>query len=136
MGLTKFRGFVIAVIALIAMSVDALAEKRVALVIGNSAYQNVAKLPNPSRDANAIAELFKKAGFDVVSLQQDAGNLEFKRALRRFEDLTRDSDVAVVFYAGHGIEIAGTNYMIPIDAKLASDLDAPDEAITLERIVD
>ena len=66
---------------------------------------------------------------------QDAGNLQFKRAIRRFEDASRNTDVAVVFYAGHGIEIGGTNYMVPVDAKLASDIDAQDEAITLDRIV-
>ncbi len=136
MGIPGFRGFVIAVAALVAMSAQALAEKRVALVIGNSTYQNAAKLPNPARDAVAVAELLKKANFDVVTLQQDAGSLEFKRAIRRFEDVTRGADVAVVFYAGHGIELGGVNYLVPVDAKLASDLDAPDEAITLERLVD
>ena len=112
----------------------ALAEKRVALVIGNSAYQNAGKLPNPARDADAVAEMFKKAGYDV-SLLKDAGNLEFKRNIRKFEDAASDADIAVVFYAGHGIEIGGTNYVIPTDAKLASDRDAPDEAIELTRII-
>jgi outer membrane protein assembly factor BamD (BamD/ComL family) len=111
-----------------------LADKRVALVIGNSSYQNTAKLPNPARDADAIAEMLKKAGYEV-SLLKDAGNLEFKRNIRKFEDTASDADIAVVFYAGHGIEIGGTNYAIPVDAKLASDRDAPDEAIELTRII-
>jgi outer membrane protein assembly factor BamD (BamD/ComL family) len=111
-----------------------LAEKRVALIIGNSAYQNAGKLPNPARDADAVADMFKKAGYDV-SLLKDAGNLEFKRNIRKFEDAASDADIAVVFYAGHGIEIGGTNYVIPTDAKLASDRDAPDEAIELTRII-
>jgi uncharacterized caspase-like protein len=136
MSFAGLRALFVAGMSLLAMSVDALADKRVALVIGNSAYQNVAKLPNPARDASSIADMLKNAGFDSVSLQQDAGNLEFKRAIRRFEDAARDADVAVIFYAGHGIEIGGVNYMIPVDAKLASDLDAQDEAITLERIVE
>lgn len=136
MGLAGLRSLFVAGISLLAMSVDALADKRVALVVGNSAYQNVAKLPNPSNDAAAIADMLKKSGFSDVALLQDAGNLEFKRAIRRFEDTARDADVAVIFYAGHGIEIGGTNYMIPVDAKLASDLDAQDEAITLDRIVE
>jgi outer membrane protein assembly factor BamD (BamD/ComL family) len=112
----------------------AWADKRVALVIGNSAYQNAGKLPNPARDADAIAEMFKRAGYEV-SLLKDAGNLDFKRNIRRFEDSASDADIAVVFYAGHGIEIGGTNYVIPVDAKLASDRDAPDEAIELTRII-
>ena len=117
-------------------SYAALADKRVALVIGNSSYQNVAKLPNPSSDASAIAEMFRKAGFDVVDLQLDAGNLEFKRAIRRFEDAASGADMAVAFFAGHGLELKGTNYMIPIDARLADERDAPDEAIALDRIVE
>jgi hypothetical protein len=113
-----------------------LADKRIALVIGNSGYQTVARLPNPANDAKSMAKLLKDAGFDYVDLQQDVGNLEFKRALRRFEDNAQNADIAVIFYAGHGLEIGGINYMIPIDARLASDRDAQDEAISLDRITD
>ena len=114
----------------------AFAERRVALIIGNSAYQNAPALPNPSRDARAIAAMFQKAGYDTVSTAYDLGNLDFKRAIRQFEDAASDSDIAVVYYAGHGIEIHGTNYVIPVDAKLASDRDADDEAIPLDRLVE
>jgi len=113
----------------------ALAEKRVALVIGNGAYQNVAKLSNPLKDANAIAALLQKAGFDWVKVRQDLGNLEFKRALREFMDAAQDADIAVVYYAGHGIQVRDMNYMIPVDAKLATEIDAEDEAVSLDRIV-
>src|SRR5215472_5600163 len=112
----------------------AFADGRVALVIGNSAYQNAPTLPNPKRDAQAIAASLKQGGYTVVSAN-DVGNLQFKRAVRRFEDAAANAEIAVVFYAGHGIEIGGINYMIPVDAKLASDRDAEDEAITLDRIV-
>jgi uncharacterized caspase-like protein len=122
---------------LLALSATAaFAEKRVALVLGNSGYQNVARLPNPSSDARAIAQLLRDAGFDFVDLQIDVGNLDFKRAMRRFEDIARDADIAVVYYAGHGIELGGINYMVPVDARLASDRDAQDEAISLDRITD
>ena len=113
----------------------AWADRRVALVIGNSAYQAVNRLPNPSRDADAMAKMFREAGFDSVDTLMDVGNLEFKRGIRRFEDTATDADIAVIFYAGHGIEIGGTNYLIPVDARLASDRDAQDEAITLDRLV-
>ena len=113
----------------------ALAEKRVALVIGNGAYQNVAKLSNPLKDANAIAALLQKAGFDWVKVRQDLGNLEFKRALREFMDAAQDADIAVVYYAGHGIQVRDMNYLIPVDAKLATEIDAEDEAVSLDRIV-
>src|ERR1043166_2028700 len=114
----------------------ALADKRVALVIGNSGYQHAPALPNPARDAKAMVSMFEKAGFDVVTTQYDAGNLQFKRAIRQFEDAASEADIAVIYYAGHGIEIHGSNYLIPIDAKLASDRDADDEAITLDRLVE
>jgi Caspase domain/Putative peptidoglycan binding domain len=114
----------------------ALAEKRVALIVGNSAYQNVARLPNPEKDATAMAKLFRDAGFDAIVAENNVGNLDFKRAVRNFEDATIDSDIAVVYYAGHGIEIGGVNYLVPVDAKLASDRDAQDEAILLERLVE
>src|SRR5262245_62685034 len=112
----------------------AFADGRVALVIGNSAYQNAPALPNPKRDAQAIAATLKKGGYHVVSAN-DVSNLQFKRTVRQFEDAAANAEIAVVFYAGHGIEIGGINYMIPVDAKLASDRDAEDEAISLERIV-
>ena len=123
---------------LVALSVrQSLADKRVALIIGNSSYQNVEQLPNPAKDAAAMAQLFKDAGFNSVEFAKDAGNLDFKRALRRFfEAVGDDTDIAVVYFAGHGIEVGGVNYMLPIDAKLAYDTDAPDEAVDLKRIMD
>jgi uncharacterized caspase-like protein len=113
----------------------AFAEKRVALVIGNSAYQKVVRLANPANDAAAISATFKSAGFDVVELKRDLNATEMRRALRDFSDNVRDADVAIVYFAGHGIEIEGTNYVIPIDAVLERDIDAYDEAIPLERIL-
>jgi hypothetical protein len=120
---------------IIAMAEAAWAEKRVALIVGNSSYQTVPQLANPSRDANAVAKMFRDAGFDSVEVQTNVGNLEFKRAIRRFETSADQADIAVVYYAGHGLELAGTNYLIPVDARLASDRDADDEAILLERLV-
>jgi hypothetical protein len=133
-----FLAAVAAVSALIVLPLStgaALAQKRVALVVGNGSYQNVPKLPNPLKDANAVAEMFKKAGFDWVKVRQDVGNLDFKRALREFMDAATDADIAVVYYAGHGIQVKDMNYMIPVDAKLATEIDAEDEAVSLDRIV-
>jgi hypothetical protein len=113
-----------------------LADKRVALVIGNYSYQNFEELLNPKNDAPAIAKMFKDMGFDQVDLVTDVGNLEFKRAIRHFADTSADADVAVVYYAGHAVEVGGVNYILPVDAKLASDRDVEDEAIDLDRIVD
>jgi uncharacterized caspase-like protein len=127
--------FVIATSVGLLSATPALAEKRVALVIGNSAYKYAALLSNTLNDAKAISDLLTKAGFDVVESRADLGVVDFKRALRDFVHTAQDADIAVVYYAGHGIEIRGTNYLVPIDAKLASDYDAEDEAVTLDRIM-
>src|SRR5882757_5147009 len=110
-------------------------QKRIALVVGNSNYANVPKLPNPSRDAISVGQMFRDAGFNNVDVIINATNLELKRAIRKFEIDADQADIAVIFYAGHGLEIGGNNYLIPIDARLASDRDADDEAITLDRVV-
>jgi uncharacterized caspase-like protein len=112
----------------------ALAARRVALVIGNAAYRH-GPLANTVGDAATIAQLFRDAHFDVVDSRRDLGSLDFKRAVREFTNLTKDADIAVVYFAGHGIEIDGTNYLIPVDSKLASDFDAEDEAVSLDRVV-
>jgi uncharacterized caspase-like protein len=124
-----------AVLLLVAQSYGALADKRVALVIGNSAYQNVPSLPNPINDATAIAELLRSAGFDVVDSRADLGIAVIRRAIREFADVARDADIAVVYYAGHGIEVDGTNYLIPVDAILQRDTDVEDEAISMDRLL-
>ncbi len=113
----------------------AQAEKRVALVIGNSAYRHVAKLPNPTNDAAAISLLLRRAGFDVVETRSDLGANEMRRAVRDFSDTARDADMAVVYYAGHGIEIGGANYLIPVDAALQRDIDVEDETVSLDRVL-
>ena len=124
-----------AILSMVLACDPAWADKRVALIVGNSAYQTVPQLPNPARDAGSVAKMFKDAGFDSVDVELNVGNLEFKRAIRRFETAADQADIAVVYYAGHGLEISGVNYLIPVDARLASDRDADDEAIPLERMV-
>lgn len=117
------------------VSEPALADKRVALVLGNSAYQNVAPLTNPVNDSSKMAATLKQAGFDVVDARRDLPAAETRRALRDFADAARDADIAVVYYAGHGIEVDGSNYLIPVDAKLERDTDIYDEAFSLDRIL-
>jgi uncharacterized caspase-like protein len=118
------------------ISIDpALAEKRVALVIGMSNYQQVPKLANPARDAEAITSLFKKAGFDVVDNKRDLGIVDLRRAIRDFSEVSRDADISVVYYAGHGLEVDGTNYLVPVDARLSNDFDVEDEGVSLDRVL-
>ena len=133
-GRTKFYQLFLAAALLLAGG-PAFAEKRVALVIGNAAYQNVPRLPNPVNDGNTIAATLKDAGFDVVDNRHDMSAAETRRALRDFADRTRDADIAVVYYAGHGIEVDGGNYLIPVDAKLERDTDVYDEALSLDRVL-
>jgi uncharacterized caspase-like protein len=117
------------------LSQPALADKRVALVMGNSSYQNVAPLANPANDSEAMSTTLKGAGFDVVDLKRDLRANEMRRALRDFSDSVRSADVAIIYFAGHGIEIDGINYVIPVDAALERDIDALDEAIPLDRLL-
>ena len=127
--------FVAAVIAACCASGSALADKRVALVIGNSNYQNVATLTNPSNDATSVAEMLRKASFDVVESRRDLKYMEMRRALRDFTDKARGADIAVIYFAGHGLEVDGTNYVVPVDATLERDADVDDEAVSLNRIL-
>jgi len=113
----------------------ASADKRVALVIGNGAYQRVSKLSNPTNDAMAIAGMLKAAGFDEVALHQNLGIRELRKAIGDFSDLARDADTAVVYYSGHGIEVNGINYLIPIDAILDRDIDVAYETYSLDNLV-
>src|SRR5689334_3929699 len=133
-GRTKFYSLLLAAALLLAGG-PAFAEKRVALVIGNAAYQNVPRLPNPVNDGNTIATTLKDAGFDVVDNRHDMSAADTRRALRDFADRARDADIAVVYYAGHGIEVDGGNYLIPVDAKLERDTDVYDEALSLDRVL-
>jgi hypothetical protein len=136
---TGFGGYSVRFLALIFTLVisaasSAHAEKRVALVIGNSAYAKVSALPNPANDAKALGELLTNAGLDVVVTKTDLDLTSMRRTLREFADLARDADVVIVFYAGHGIEVNGINYLVPVDAVLERDIDVEDETISLDRI--
>jgi len=97
-------------------------EKRVALVIGNSAYQNTPALPNPRNDATEIGKVLKRLGFEV-DVQVDLTKSTLDKVLRQFGDRLEGAQVAVFYYAGHGIQVAGTNYLIPIDATLRKEKD-------------
>jgi hypothetical protein len=127
-------GFCLAAGVLFATASSA-ADRRVALVIGNSAYKNASSLPNTINDSTLIATLFKSVGFEVVISRADLGVVDFKRAVREFLLTAENADIAVVYYAGHGVEIGGTNYLVPVDAKLGRDYDVEDEAVALDRII-
>jgi hypothetical protein len=131
----RLRLFVLLILAIWVGAGPALAEKRVALVIGNSAYKNVARLANPANDAALVGGMFRKSGFDTVDIKLDLSVVDMRKALREFGSKVREADVAVVYYAGHGIELDGTNYLIPTDAALETDTDVLDEAFPLDRVL-
>jgi tetratricopeptide (TPR) repeat protein len=109
--------------------------RRVALIIGNGAYKNVHQLDNPPRDAKLIADALRDVGFQTVTLANDLTRDKFFEALHVFTREAEKADWAVVYYAGHGLEIGGVNYLVPVDAKLAADHDAETEAVALEQVI-
>ncbi|MFZ1813709.1 MAG: caspase family protein [Rhizobiaceae bacterium] len=109
-------------------------EKRVALVIGNSHYQNTTELPNPANDASVMSTKLTELGFQVIS-GVDAGKADMERAIREFVKALQDSDVALFFYAGHGMQVNGNNYIIPIDAKLEDSTALDFETIDLSTVL-
>jgi len=109
--------------------------RRVALVIGNGAYKNVHALPNPPRDAKMIANVLRDVGFQTVISVSDLSRDKFFEALQTFATEAENADWAVVYYAGHGFEIGGVNYLVPVDAKLAADRDAETQAVALEQVI-
>jgi uncharacterized caspase-like protein len=133
-GFLKSRRFFLFAATLL-LCQPAWAGNRVALVIGNSTYKYATLLLNPVKDAEIVATTLKNAGFDVVETRLDLQAAEMRRTLRDFADYARDADVAVVYYAGHGIELEGTNYLIPTDATLERDTDIYDEAFSLDRVM-
>jgi hypothetical protein len=108
----------------------AYAEKRVALVIGNSAYQNTAELRNPRHDAGDIVGTLTRLGFEVVE-GRDLDKRAMERLIRQFGVKLSGADLALFFYAGHGLQVGGQNYLVPTDARLASEGDVDFEGLPL-----
>jgi hypothetical protein len=130
---------VAAAIAIVAFTIIAAAPasadgKRVALVIGNSAYRNVPALPNPPNDAGDLAAALGRLGF-AVTLITNASFDEMRRSLIALGRDAAGADMAAVYFAGHGMEISGENWLIPVDAELKKDTDALNEAISLRSVM-
>jgi hypothetical protein len=125
---------VLAVTVTLAFPASTSTQTNVALIIGNGAYKGVPELANPTNDATAVAGAFLRLGFSV-RLVTDASYDEMRRALLEFSRKARDSEIAIVFFAGHGIELGGENWLIPVDADLKTDLDTEQEAISLRSVM-
>ncbi len=109
-------------------------QKRVALIIGNSAYANTVELPNPRNDAAAMADKLAALGFEVIS-SLDASKAAMESSVRDFVRAMADADVALLFYAGHGMQVGGINYLIPVDAKLEDSTALDFETISLNTLL-
>ena len=110
------------------------AETRVALVIGNGVYQHAAPLNDVHNDADAVGSAFERLGFRV-SRVENAGFEDLRRALSEFGPAARSADIAVIYYAGHGMAFGGENWLVPIDAELKSDADVNNQAIDLQAVM-
>jgi uncharacterized caspase-like protein len=109
--------------------------RRVALVIGNANYRTAGKLVNPLNDARGVAAALRRVGFTEVIERTDLGIQEMQRALSTFEDRATGADWAIVYYAGHGMEVDGRNFLIPVDAQLKRASDVEDETLALDRVL-
>ncbi|MGI9382011.1 MAG: caspase family protein [Methyloligellaceae bacterium] len=127
------RYLIIAVLTVL-FAGSASAASRVALVIGNSAYRHATPLKNPGNDAKDIAAALRRLGFDVV-LGQDVDRPGTERAIREFAKKLPGSRVALFYYAGHGLQVNGRNYLAPIDARLSSESDLDFEVVPLHLVL-
>ena len=110
------------------------AGKRVALVVGNGAYQSVAQLPNPRKDAEAVSGALRKQGFEVVTAI-DLTRVELEQAVERYVRALNGADISLFYYSGHGIEVGGENRIIPVDATLAAPQDLETQTYSLQTIL-
>ena len=130
------RSFVVAALAVVVLAVPAvvLADGRVALVVGNSTYAHIGRLPNPDNDARDLSVSLRRLGFEVTT-EFNVDRVELTEALRAFTRRSAGADVSLVFYAGHGIEMDGVNYLVPVDARLERDVDVRFETVTVDDLL-
>ena len=121
-------------LVVLAMSTVVLADGRVVLLVGNSTYAHIGWLPNPENDAADMSAALARLGFEVTT-ELDADGVELPEALRAFTRQSAGAEVSLVFYAGHGIEMDGVNYLVPVDARLERDVDVRYEALTLDDLL-
>src|SRR5581483_11030187 len=127
-----------ALLGVLALAQGAAAEPRVALVIGNSAYKgDLPALPNPANDARLMAQTLKSVGFDVVEAE-NASQADMKRAIAEFSDKLSAAGAqgtGLFFYAGHGVQVAGENYLIPVDAVINKEADVDLAAVSATTVM-
>lgn len=125
----------LAIFGLLSLRVDAQAPRRVALVIGNSNYEAAGRLANPANDAADIAAKLREVGFEVIE-GHDLGKRALERKIGEFADALTGAGVGMFFYAGHGIQVGGRNYVLPVDAQLDVPVKLTLEAVPIDEILD
>ena len=118
----------------VAFGPEAKADRRVALVIGNSNYIHAGTLSNPRNDANDVAEQLKQLGFEVL-LGLDLDQQQFAKTIDQFARQLDDAAVGLLFYAGHGVQVNERNYLVSVNARLESEFLVSSEAIDLSAII-
>jgi hypothetical protein len=129
-----WTGFLVSIALTLAIVGEAQAEKRVALIIGNSAYQNAAELKNPRNDAEDVAATLKRLGFEVIA-GYDLDDRGMMQKVRDFTRVLEGADVALFFYAGHGLQAKGQNYLVPVTASLKTETDLDFETLPLDLVM-
>jgi uncharacterized caspase-like protein len=125
----------VAFMGLLLLSADAQPERRVALVIGNGTYAEAGTLTNPVNDATDIAGKLRSIGFDVIE-GNDLGKRELERKIGEFSDALEGAGVGLFYYAGHGLQVEGRNYIVPVDARLDMPVKLQLEAVPIDEVLD
>jgi hypothetical protein len=134
-----YRGALAVAIALLTLlsTGPALAEKRIALVVGNSAYQNITRLDNPRKDATLMADTLQSLGFNLVGghAQLDLDKSSLDNAVQNFGRQVQGADVALFYYAGHGVQVSGANYLVPVNANPTREADVDFQMVDINLVL-
>lgn len=130
----RLCGFIAVFLVVAFTTFDASADRRVALVIGNSQYREIPALKNPDKDAEDVSKTFRLAGFEVF-VARDLTKLQFEEQFRNYLAAADGADLSVVYYSGHGFQIGGENFLIPVDASLKNAADIEVQAVKLDDVL-
>ena len=124
-------------LALLSEATTACAEKRIALVVGNSGYENVARLDNPANDATLMAGTLKELGFSLVDgeTQLNLTKAGLDLAIQTFGRELQGADVALFYYAGHGVQVRGSNYLVPVNANPTREADVDFQMVDVNLVL-
>jgi len=134
-----YRGALAVAIALLTLlsTGPSLAEKRIALVVGNSAYQNITRLDNPRNDATLMADTLQSLGFNLVGghAQLDLDKSSLDNVVQNFGRQVQGADVALFYYAGHGVQVSGANYLVPVNANPTREADVDFQMVDINLVL-